>query len=201
MKVIRIILTLIGALIAVAITLVALLIFNPSWQRALVEQVLASDLAREWQLGQIHLSPGRIELTDVYVLGNEFGVEMKRLNVEGALWAGLWKRSIEIRSASVDGLYLDLTNISISRASEDWESFVKRLQEDPGLWKDRLSVFLSQVDARGWHIGIEQMEVSGGVLLPGGRFVPVELVLSNADSSDSGTVELELLSGSGGDRI
>lgn len=201
MKVIRIILTLIGALIAVAITLVALLIFNPSWQRALVEQVLASDLAREWQLGQIHISPGRVELTDVYVLGNEFGVEMKRLNVEGALWAGLWKRSIEIRSASVDGLYLDLTNISISRASEDWESFVKRLQEDPGLWKDRLSVFLSQVDARGWHIGIEQMEVTGGVLLPGGRFVPIELVLSNADSSDSGTVELELMSGSGGDRI
>jgi uncharacterized protein involved in outer membrane biogenesis len=201
MKVIRIILTLIGALIAVAITLVALLIFNPSWQRALVEQVLASDLAREWQLGQIHISPGRVELADVYVLGNEFGVEMKRLNVEGALWAGLWKRSIEIRSASVDGLYLDLTNISISRASEDWESFVKRLQEDPELWKDRLGVFLSQVDARGWHIGIDQMEVTGGVLLPGGRFVPVELILSNADSSDIGAVELELMSGSGGDRI
>lgn len=201
MKVIRIILTLIGALIAVATTLVALLIFNPSWQRALVEQVLASDLAREWQLGQIHISPGRVELTDVYVLGNEFGMEMKRLKVEGALWAGLWKRSIVIRSASVDGLYLDLTNISISQASDDWESFVKRLQEDPELWKDRLGVFLSQVDARGWHIGIEQMEVTGGVLLPGGRFVPVELELSNADSSDSGTVELEIMSGSGGDRI
>jgi hypothetical protein len=183
MRAIGILFTLIGAFVAVLVTLVILFFLNTSWQRALIAEILESDTARQWDLGQFSLSPRHIELTDVYVLSDEFGLEMKRLQFEGISWAGLLKRSLEIESGAVEGLYLDLTKVQVGgRTSEDWQSFVRRLNEDPQLWKDRMSIGLSRIDARGWRLRLQDIQISGGVLLPGEQLIPVRIQVEEADS-------------------
>jgi hypothetical protein len=202
MKAIRILMTLIGALVAVVLTLIIIFLYNPSWQRALFESILESDRARAWQLGQISLSPGRLELREVFVLSDQVGVEVKRVQVEGALWAGLWKRSLEIKSGEVEGLYLDLTKIGVGgRNSEDWASFVQRLEGDPQLWKDRLALVLSRVEANGWSVRLEQLQIAGGVLLPGERYIPVNVRIEEADSAAPGEMVVEILPRLAGEEI
>lgn len=201
MKVMRMVLTLAGAFVAVMVTLLVIFLYTPAWQRALVEAVLQSDRARGWQLGQIHLSPGRVELRDVYVLGDPFGAEVKQVRIEGAFWAGLWRRSLEIESGEVIGLYVDLTKLGVGRHSEDWVAFVDRLGSDPELWRDRLTLLMSRVEAHGWHLKVEDMEIAGGVLLPGDRYVPIHLRVVEADSKEPQAAVLEIAPQLAGERI
>lgn len=201
MKAIRILLTLMGACVAVLVTLLIIFLYTPAWQRALVETVLKSDGARAWQLGQIQLSPGHIELSEVFILGDQFGAEVKQVRIDGAFWAGLWRRSVEIESGEVAGLYLDLSKLGVGRHSEDWAAFVERLGSDPELWRERLTLLMSRIEAHGWHLKMEEIDIAGGVLLPGGRYVPINLRVLEADSRTPAEAVLEISPQLSGERI
>lgn len=201
MKLVRMLLTLFGAMVAVLVTLLILFLYTPSWQRGLLESVLQSDRARAWQLGQIHLSPWRAEVSDLFILGDQFGAEVKQVRVEGALWAELWRRSLNIETGEIQGLYLDLTKMNVGRSSDDWMAFVDRLEKDPELWRDRLVLLMSRIEARGWHLRMEDIKINGGVLLPGERYVPIQIRILEADSTSPREAVLQLAPQASGDRI
>lgn len=190
-RLIRFIGTLVLALLAVAITFGVLIFFIPTWQMPVVERVLEADTERQWQVGTVSLTPGRIAAGEVFILDNGMGLEIKSLEIRGPFWKAPFQRVLQVDGGEIDGLFLDLSQLQIGdTTSRDWQSFLERMEEDPDFWNERFAHVLHKIGDTGLDAVIKDLDLKGQVLLPGQRMVPVRFSIVHADSRDPSSLEL-----------
>lgn len=189
--ILKLILNLVLAVIAVALTLVILFFMNPSWQQSLVERVLEEDTARRWQVGEIEAMPLGIEARDVFVLDGEVGAEAQYVQLRGPLWKLPVLGVLEVHSGEISGLSIDLSGLRIGDpTSSDYQKLLKRVSSDAGFWEERFGLVLGKLAATGVQVRISDLEVGGRVLMPGDQLVPVRWTIVSADSSAPRLIEI-----------
>ncbi len=180
----KLILNLLLALVAVALTLLILFFITPSWQKSALEGVLARDTARQWQVGSVNLQPGSLEMEQVFVLDGSVGAEVKFLELDGPFWMAPFTQTVQIDSGSVVGLDLDVSQVPVGDpTSVDYQAFLHRVSTDEAFWKERIGLVLSKLSATGLHIRVRDLDISGQVRMPGKEVVPVRWTIIQADSS------------------
>jgi hypothetical protein len=191
-RVIKLFLNLVLASIAVGLTLLVVFLITPSWQKLFVEETLSRDSARRWQVGSVSIHPTGVELEDVYVLDGPVGAEIKYIQWEGPLWKILFSQELEIESGSITGLDMDVSKIRVGDlTSDDYQAFLKRVSGDVDFWKERIGLVLSKLSAMGMDVRIENLQISGSVLMPGEKVVPVRWMIINADSRSPRLIRIE----------
>jgi hypothetical protein len=191
-RVIKLFLNLVLASVAVGLTLLVVFFITPSWQKLFVEEALSQDTARRWQVGSVSISPTGVELEDVYVLDGPVGAEIKYIQWEGPLWKILLSQSLEIESGSITGLDMDVSKIRVGDlTSDDYQAFLKRVSGDVDFWKERIGLVLSKISAMGMDVRIENLQISGSVLMPGEKTVPVRWTVVTADSRSPRLIKIE----------
>ena len=172
------------ALIAVALSLVVVFFLTPPWQKSAVEELLARDSARKWQVGKVKILPAMMEAEEVFMLDGSVGAEVKYLHLEGDFWKLPFTRVIEVRSGTVAGLDLDVSQVAVGDpTSVDYQAFLRRVSSDEAFWKERIGVVLGKLAATGLRIQVADLDISGVVHMPGGKEVPVRWTILEADSS------------------
>lgn len=191
-RVIKLFLNLVLASIAVGLTLLVVFLITPSWQKLFVEETLSRDTVRRWQVGSVNIHPTGVELENVYVLDGPVGAEIKYIQWEGPLWKMLLSQSLEIRSGSITGLDMDVSQIRVGDlTSDDYQAFLKRVSGDVDFWKERIGLVLSKLSAMGMDVRIENLRISGSVLMPGDKVVPVRWTVISADSRSPRLIRIE----------
>jgi hypothetical protein len=182
------------AFLAVGLTFGIIFFLTPSWQQSVVSDILAKDTERRWQVEEIKLTPFSVEGAGIFMLQTPIGAEIKRLNVSGPIWQVPFTRRIVIDSGEVSGLLLDVNQVRVGdTTSSDWQSFLERVSEDPAFWEERLGLVLAKVSALGWDLSLENVVITGQVLMPGDRIIPLRLLVLEADSERPEQVNVQHL--------
>jgi hypothetical protein len=193
-RIIKVLATVMLALMAVGITFVVLFFMLPSWQKAVVDNTLAADGERQWQLGSIQLSPSGITAGDVFVLDQGVGLEIGHLEFNGPFWKAPLQGRLEVNSGRIEGLFLDVSTVQVGDlTSSDWQGFVERVSGDEAFWKERLGLVLQKVSSTGLEAHLTDITFEGQALLPGETLIPIRWHIIEADSRDPASVELEPL--------
>ncbi|MEX0322589.1 MAG: hypothetical protein AB3N63_10550 [Puniceicoccaceae bacterium] len=191
-RLIKFIFNLILAVVAVALTLGILLFLNPSWQKAAVEEVLARDTERKWQVENVALGLEQVELEEVFMLEGEVGAEAKLVQVNGPLWKAPFSGLVEIESGIVSGLEVDLSQVNIGpRATEDYQTLLKNLSKNEEFWKGRIELVLGKFAATGFALHVRNTLITGRVLMPGNKIVDVNWVIVDAHSDAPRMIKIE----------
>ncbi len=182
------------ALLAVGITFLVIFFLRPGWQQAALERLMEADPQRQWQVESVDLSPGQVLLEGLFVLDGPVGLEVEKLQLEGPFWSIPLRRQLSVKTGDLTGIFLDLSEVKVGDlTSRDWQEFVQRVAEDEDFWEERVDLVLSKASAVGLDIRLENVEVSGEALLPGGLMVPVRWRIVEADSGENGVTKLEPL--------
>lgn len=182
-RLIKLLINLVLALIAVAMTLLIVFFLTPSWQKRLLEDALAQDTARQWQVGKVRIQPFGAEVEDLFVLDGSIGAGVNFLQASGPLWKLVVFGELDIVSGSIIGLEMDLSKIRVGDlTSEDYQAFLDRVSNDPEFWEERIGLVLSKAAVQGFRIRLTNVPVSGKLLMPGNKLVPVRWTIVQADS-------------------
>ncbi|MGA1204247.1 MAG: hypothetical protein ACO3ZW_00330 [Opitutales bacterium] len=196
-RIIKLILNLVLALIAVGLTLVILFFTTPSWQKSVAEQVLARDFARKWQLESVNLQPLGLELEKVYVLDGPIGAEVKFIQMSGPLWKLPFTGVLEVESGSVMGLDIDVSQVGVGDlTSLDYQAFLFRVAGDTDFWQERVALVLSKLSAQGVDVSLRDTKISGTILMPGNKRIPVHWLIVEADSRAPRLIRVQPLAAS-----
>ncbi len=191
-RLIKFIFNLILAAIAVALTLGILFLVNPSWQKAAVEEVLARDTARKWQVEKVDIQPTQVELEEVFMLEGEVGAEAELVLLNGPLWKAPFTGVVEIESGIIDGLEVDLSQVRVGdRTGADYQLFLRTLSENEEFWKGRIALVLGKFSATGFDLHLQNTRISGRVLMPGNKIVPVNWIIMEAHSNAPRMIRIE----------
>lgn len=191
-KMIKLLVNLVLAGIAVGITFGVLFLMNGGWQKKAVEALMERDAGRDWQVESVSMGLNHVELGGLFMLDRQVGVEVGRLSVEGPLWRAPLDQVVKIRQGEVRGLFVDLSKWEAGEAgAEEWASLLERARTDPEVWEERLGRLLEESAGRGWEVRLENVWLEGEILLPGGALVPMNWKVVRADSGDPGAVEVE----------
>ncbi len=194
-RLLKFLINLILALVAVGLTLIVLFFVTPSWQKSAVEQALTRDTARKWQIGSINIQPAAVEVENIYVLDGQVGAEMKYIQFDAPLWKLALTGELDIESGSVIGLDLDVSKVKVGDlTSEDYQGFLRRVSSDLDFWKERVALILSKFAASGVKIHLRNVEINGRVLMPGEKSIPVRWVIVDADSQMPRLIKLAPIS-------
>lgn len=190
------------ALLAVALTFGIIFFLSPSWQQSVVSEILAKDAERSWQVEAIELSPLGVEASGVFMLQNAIGAEVSRMELSGPIWQVPFTRRVMLSSGEITGLFLDVSQVRVGdTTSSDWQSFLRRVSDDPDFWEERLGLVLHKVTALGWGLSMEDVVITGQVLMPGGRMIPLRLLIIEADSDQPEDVTVQTLPASQGNEL
>lgn len=190
------------ALLAVALTFGIIFFLSPSWQQSVVSEILAKDAERSWQVEAIELSPLGVEASGVFMLQNAIGAEVSRMELSGPIWQVPFTRRVMLSSGEITGLVLDVSQVRVGdTTSSDWQSFLRRVSDDPDFWEERLGLVLHKVTALGWGLSMEDVVITGQVLMPGGRMIPLRLLIIEADSDQPEDVTVQTLPASQGNEL
>lgn len=182
------------AFLAVGLTFGIIFFLTPSWQQSVVSDILDQDTERRWQVEEIKLAPFSVEGAGIFMLQSPIGAEISRLNLSGPVWQVPFTRRIVIDSGEVSGLLLDVNQVRVGdTTSSDWQSFLERVSEDPAFWEERLGLVLAKVSALGWDLSLENVVITGQVLMPGDRIIPLRLLVLEADSERPEQVNVQHL--------
>lgn len=191
-KMIKLLVNLVLAGIAVAITFGVLFLMNGGWQKKAVEALMERDAGRDWQVESVSVGLNHVEMGGLFVLDRRVGVEVGSLEVEGPFWRAPLEQVVQIRRGEIRGVFVDLSEWDAGEGqAEDWANFLERARTDPQVWEERLGGLLAGSAGRGWEVQLENVLVQGEVLLPGGALVPMHWKVVRADSGEPGAVEME----------
>lgn len=202
MRIFKFLTRLLLAILAVGLTFGIIFFLTPSWQQSVVSDILQRDTERRWQVETINLSPMGVEAAGIFMLQNPIGAEISSLTLSGPIWKAPFTRRIEIGSGEVNGLLLDVNQVPVGdTTSSDWQSFLKRVSGDPAFWEERLGLVLAKVSALGWELSLENVVITGQVLMPGDRVIALKLLVVEADSELPENVTVQHLPASQGEML
>jgi hypothetical protein len=194
-RLIKLILNLFLAALAVALTLVVVFLLTPVWQKAVLEETLGKDPARRWQVGEVLIRPAHVEVEGLYILEGNMGAEIRVVEMSGPFWKAPFTRLLEIESGRVTGIEADLSAVRVGDlTSEDYQSFLGRVTDDRDFWKERIGLVLSKFAASGLDVQLRDVELSGRIVMPGGHVIPVRWRILEADSAAPRMIRIEPLS-------
>lgn len=195
-RILKFLFNLVLAFLAVGITLVVIFFFNAGWQQSMVERLMAADPQRQWQVESVRLGPTEVSLGGLFVLDSAVGAEVDTVLLKGPFWSSPLRQEVKVSSGLLSGLFLDLSEVKIGDlTSRDWQEFVQRVAKDEAFWEERVDLVLSKLAVGGWDIRLEDVEIRGETLLPGGMMVPLEWRIIEAGSAEDAAVDLEPLAG------
>lgn len=202
MRILKFLTRLFLAFLAVGLTFGIIFFLTPSWQQSVVSDILAKDTDRRWQVGKINLSPFNVEAAGLYMLQPPIGAEIPHLELSGPVWQVPFTRRIVITSGEISGLVLDVNQVRVGdTTSSDWQSFLDRVSGDPAFWEERLGLVLAKVSAMGWGLNMENVVMTGQVLMPGDRIIPLRLLVIEADTEAPGNIKVQHLPASRGTEL
>jgi hypothetical protein len=191
-RLIKVLINVVLAILAVTLTLGVLFFMNPSWQKSLLENFLAKDPVRQWQVGSVHILPTKVEVLELFVLEGTAGAGIRILEMNGPFWKMPLTGVAEVESGRVSGLQADLSRMSVGDlTSEDYQSFLSRVSGDEEFWKERLSLVLSKLSSAGLRLKLRDVEVSGELIMPGDHVIPVNWLILEADSDAPRLIRLK----------
>jgi hypothetical protein len=195
-RILKLLLNLVMALIAVCFTLVVIFFITPSWQKSALEEVLKRDEARAWKVSEIRIQPNGLEAEDLFVLDGAVGAEVKFARMSGPVWKFPFTGLLDIRSGEITGLSLDLSKIPVGDSTgDDYRRILERVSTDPEFWEERVGLVLSKISATGIRIRIQDLQLGGKVLMPGDKVVPMRWIIKDADSNSPRLIRVEPYSG------
>lgn len=195
-RILKLLFNLILAFLAVGITFAVIFFFNAGWQQSAVERLMAADPQRQWQVESVRLSPTEIHLGGLFVLDRSVGAEVDTVLLKGPFWSSPLRQEVKVTGGLLSGIFLDLSEVKVGDlTSSDWQEFVQRVANDEAFWEERVDLVLSKFAATGWEIRIEDVEVRGETLLPGGMMVPLQWRIVEAGSAEDDVIDLEPLVG------
>jgi hypothetical protein len=194
MRLLKFLTRLILAFLAVGLTFGIIFFLTPSWQQSVVSDILAKDTERRWQVGEVNLSPFSVEAAGIYMLQTPIGAEIPHLELSGPVWQVPLTRRIVIDSGEISGLVLDVNQVRVGdTTSSDWQSFLDRVSGDPAFWEERIGLVLAKLSASGWSLDMENVVITGQVLMPGERVIPLRLLVIEADTDSPRDVKVQPL--------
>ena len=132
------------ALVAVGLTLTVIFFITPSWQKRAVEEALARDTVRSWQLDSVNIKPQTAEVENLFVLDGDVGAGVRFAQIDGPLWKFALFGELDVRSGSIIGLSLDVSKVKIGDlSSRTYQDFLQRVSGDAEFWKERVGLVLS----------------------------------------------------------
>jgi hypothetical protein len=194
MRLIKLLLNLLLALLAVGITFGILVYLKPGWQKALLEEALKRDTARQWQVGEVRLGPRNVYARDVFVLDGPSGIEVGQLSLSGPFWRAPLTGVISVTGGAISGLLVDVSQVAVGDlTASDWQDFLRDLEDDLDFWEERIGLVLHKVAASNWDVVLRDVELRGQILMPGNRLIPVSWRIIEADSRSPDAVQIEPL--------
>jgi hypothetical protein len=191
-KLLKFLLNLTMALIAVCLTLGILFLLKPSWQKSALDELLKKDDTRSWRVETVRIQPASIEVENIFILDGDVGAEIKFARVAGPIWKFPLTGHLDIRSGELTGLNLDLSKVRVGDpTSEDYQTLLRRVSLDPDFWEERVGLVLSKLSAMGIKVRIKDMQLGGMVLMPGDKVVPVRWMIAEADSDAPRLIRVE----------
>lgn len=190
-RLLKFLLNLILALVAVCLTFLVVFFLTPSWQKRAVEEVFSWDSTRSWQLDAVQIKPHTVEVENLYLLDGDVGAEVKFAQLDGPLWKLPILGELDVQSGSVIGLSLDVSNVKIGDLrSRTYQDFLQRVSADAEFWKERVALVMSKLSAHGLRVQLHNVQINGHVIMPGQTVIPVRWVIVQADSQDLQSIEL-----------
>lgn len=190
----KFVLNLILALVAVVLTLLILFSLNPSWQKAAVEEVMARDTERKWQVETVSIGAEQLLFEELFMLEGEVGAEVDLVQIKGPLWKAPFTGLLEIESGIVSGLEVDLSQVRIGdRSAADYQVFLQNLGTNEDFWKGRIQLVMGKFAASGFDLHIRNTEISGRFLMPGNKIVHVDWMIVDAHSDAPGLIKIKPL--------
>ena len=194
MRLIKFLMKLVLAFLAVGLTFLIIFLFLPSWQKAVLEKALALDEGRRWQVESVRLGPTGLEVDSLFMLDGPVGAEVGLARLEGPLWKIPLLGMLEVDHGEVTGFFVDLSTVRVGDlTSEDWQSFLEKVSGDVEFWQERLGLILQKISANGYEVSLKQLEIRGNVLMPGERMIPVSMLVIEADSRQASKVKIRPL--------
>jgi hypothetical protein len=189
--IIRTLLNLILALLAVGITLLVVFFMMPSWQQAAVERLLEEDRSGAWQVDGVRFSPTTATVDKLFYLGNGIGVELGPAELRLDLLGSLLGSTVKVSGATIEQALIDLSSVNLEGYSEaDWAALPQRAATDPEFWETRVQVVLGRLRSQGVYVELENVQWSGGALFPNDIFVQFQWQLVRASNRDALEVEI-----------
>lgn len=195
MRLIKFLMKLALAFLAVCLTFLIIFLLLPSWQKAVVEKTLARDEDRRWQVESVRLGPTGLEVGGLFMLDGPVGAEVGLAQLEGPFWKIPLSGMLEVDSGEISGFFVDVSKVRVGDlTSEDWQSFLERVSGDVEFWEERLGLILQKISASGYAMSLKNIEIRGNVLMPGERMIPVSMMVIEADSREASEVKIRALS-------
>ncbi len=190
-RLLKFLLNLLLALVAVALTFILIFFLTPAWQKRAVEEALARDTERTWQFDSVDIKPMRLQLEEVYMLDGDAGIGVQYVQLDGPLWKLPLLGEFEVESGSLIGLSIDVSKVDVGNtASRAYQDMLKRVSGDLDFWKERVALVLGKVSAAGVRVQLKNVQVEGHVIMPDNIVIPVRWVILEADSLAPRSIEL-----------
>lgn len=195
-RVIKLLINVVLAILAVVLTLGVLFFLNPSWQKVVVENMLSKDPVRQWQIESVRIHPGKVEALELFVLEGSAGAGIRILELNGPFWKIPFTGVVEVETGRISGLQADLSRMRVGDlTSEDYQAFLSRVSGDEDFWRERLGLVLGKLSATGLRLRLRDVEVSGELIMPGGQVIPVDWLILEADSDAPRLIRLKARTG------
>ena len=119
----------------------------------------------------------------VFVLDGAVGAEVKFARITGPFWKLPLSGIVEIDSGELMGLEVDLSGIRVGDpTAEDYQDLLHRISTDHKFWQERVGLVLSKFTASGMKVHLRNVLLTGKVLMPGDKVVPLRWFILEADS-------------------
>lgn len=163
----KLLFNLVLALIAAVLSVAVVVFFVPDLQKSILLHFLDKDPRRGYQIESFKLHPDGLEASNIFVLEGLNGVEIRELELRGALLPLLTQRKIVVNSGRFERVFIDLSHLRAGDMVDMGRYLNEISSEDHERWMTQQAVrSLSLLDQRGWNYEIRDVQVDGSLLLP-----------------------------------
>lgn len=148
---------------------------------------LENDVARQWEIGAVRLTPNQIRIENLFMLQGGNGIELERLQCRGPFWQYVINQHVEVREGEVRDLFLDVSNLPKSSFDEE---MLKAEGKPPEWWGARIHQAMQSVLPAGSSARLENVKIRGNALLPGKVEIPLDLFIEVADTRDPDSIRV-----------
>lgn len=195
-RLLRFLLSLFLAVAAILLIIVVVLSLKRDWQRDMLDAVLEARTGMEWSMGEAYFPrPNRFYGTEIFALKDSEGIEFASVDLQLDVGRSLGTGEGVIRAGEIKGLSIDLSRLppeafgltahQLARGRPDRAETVKAV-------KNLAEFGLMRVEASGVSLEVNELRVTGTVLLPVRRRLTFDLTIHHVRSSETADIRMEV---------